>query len=101
MTDLIDLFHGLDDKCDNHNNCKGDTNVCINGRCVCGAHGARCSKTNPTCDHITGICQCGPRKNKWGGPDKRCFLGQVCVIKDEIGRCADTSPGFDIKYLLP
>lgn len=87
--------------CYEHSECTGDTNVCINRRCVCGAHGARCSQTNPTCDHSTGICQCGPKKNKWGGPAKRCFLGQVCVVLGEIGKCANTKPGFDLTYLVP
>ena len=81
--------------------CTGDSNVCIYGRCVCGKNGSPCSRTNPTCDYETGICQCGPKKNQWGGPYNICFLGQVCTVTGNIGRCKDADiPKWHLPYRI-
>ena len=78
--------------------CTGDSNVCMYGRCVCGTNGSPCSATNPSCDYETGNCQCGPKKNKYGGPYNICFLGQICTVTGDTGRCADADVP---KWLLP
>ena len=57
------------------------------GRCVCGQNGVKCSRTNPTCDRETGVCQCGKRKNRWGGPYTLCYIGQICTVHANMGKC--------------
>ena len=79
------------DSCLDHPDCTGDSNVCLLGKCVCGMNGSKCSKTNPTCDHDTGTCQCGAKKNRWGGPYNICYLGQICTVKGERGKCANAN----------
>ena len=77
------------DTCVDHSGCTGDSNICLMGRCVCGMNGSKCSRTNPTCDHETGTCQCGAKKNKWGGPYNFCYLGQICTVSKDRGKCHD------------
>ena len=79
------------DACLDHSDCTGDSNVCLVGKCVCGLNGSKCSRTNPTCDHETGTCQCGKRKNKWGGPYNVCYLGQICTTNGYRGKCSDAN----------
>jgi len=77
------------DTCVDHSGCTGDSNICLMGRCVCGMNGSKCSRTNPSCDHETGTCQCGAKKNKWGGPYNFCYLGQICSVSRDRGKCND------------
>jgi len=79
----------ITDTCVDHSGCTGDSNICLMGRCVCGMNGSKCSRTNPTCDHETGTCQCGAKKNKWGGPYNFCYLGQICTVSKDRGKCHD------------
>merc|ERR1711963_852823 len=79
--------NAISDTCYDHSDCKYDSNVCLMGRCVCGQNGVKCSRTNPTCDRETGVCQCGKRKNRWGGPYTLCYIGQICTVHANMGKC--------------